>query len=140
MYRPQGVHIEIDFLFLILFPCWGTEKPGYAHFWCQNMTNDKSSERSCTLLKESAKKTLQVCKIWFFFAKSSYIIKCLLIKCPKNDKMYIFEKPLTMLFQICKIFGILINLMWFYGKLKMCKFLLTCYMQITSKISFAKLD
>ena len=37
--------------------------------------------------------------------------------CPKNDKLYIFEKPLTMPFQICKKFcKILNNLMWKWFK------------------------
>ena len=42
--------------------------------------------------------------------------------CPKNEKLYIFEKPLTMPFQICKILN---NLNFNQEKLKMCKFLLT---------------
>ena len=46
--------------------------------------------------------------------------------CPKNDKLYIFEKPLTMPFQICKNFcKILNNLIFNQEKLKMCKFPLT---------------
>ena len=50
--------------------------------------------------------------------------------CPKNDKLYIFEKPLTMPFQIgkkfCKIFN---NLIFNQEKLKMCKFPLTGCLQ-----------
>ena len=34
--------------------------------------------------------------------------------CPKNEKLYRFEKPLTMPFQICKNFN--------QEKLKMCRF------------------
>ena len=46
--------------------------------------------------------------------------------CPKNEKLYIFEKPLTMPFQICKKFSkILNNLIFNQEKLKMCKFPLT---------------
>jgi len=46
--------------------------------------------------------------------------------CPKNEKLYIFEKPLTMPFQICKNFSkILNNLIFNQEKLKMCKFPLT---------------
>ena len=41
----------------------------------------------------------------------------------KKEKLYIFEKPLTMPFQICKNFcKILINLIFNQEKLKMCKF------------------
>ena len=43
--------------------------------------------------------------------------------CPKNEKLYIFEKPLTMPFQIskkcCKILN---NLIFKQEKLKVCKF------------------
>ena len=43
--------------------------------------------------------------------------------CPKNDKLYVFEKPLTIPLQICKNFcKILINLIFNQEKLKMCKF------------------
>ena len=50
--------------------------------------------------------------------------------CPKNDKLYIFEKPLTMPFQICKNFcKILNNLLFNQEKLKMCKFPLTGCLQ-----------
>ena len=50
--------------------------------------------------------------------------------CSKNDKLYIFEKPLTMPFQICKKFcKILNNLNFNQEKLKMCKFLLTGCLQ-----------
>ena len=59
------------------------------------MTNDTSLESSCALLLESAK-DLQICKIEFFIAKSSYIVKMFAKNiCPKNEKLYIFEKPLT---------------------------------------------
>ena len=48
----------------------------------------------------------------------------------KNDKLYIFEKPLTMPFQICKNFcKILNNLISNHEKLKMCKFPLTGCLQ-----------
>ena len=52
--------------------------------------------------------------------------------CPKNEKLYIFEKPLTMPFQICKNFcKILYNLIFNQEKLNMCKFLLTgCFHKI----------
>ena len=40
--------------------------------------------------------------------------------CPKDEKLYIFEKPLTMPFQICKNFcKILNNLIFNQEKLKM---------------------
>ena len=43
--------------------------------------------------------------------------------CPKKEKLYIFEKPLTMPFQICKNFcKILNNRIFNQEKLKMCKF------------------
>ena len=87
------------------------------------MTNDTSLESSCALLVESAKK-LQICEIEFFIAKSSFIVKMFAKKnCPKKEKLYIFEKPLTMPFQIfCKILN---NLIFNQEKLKMCKFPLT---------------
>ena len=48
----------------------------------------------------------------------------------KNDKLYIFEKPLTMPFQICKNFcKISDNLIFNQEKLKMCKFPLTGCLQ-----------
>jgi len=50
--------------------------------------------------------------------------------CPKNEKLYIFEKPFTMPFQICKKFcKILNNLIFNQEKLKMRKFPLTGYLQ-----------
>ena len=50
--------------------------------------------------------------------------------CPKNEKLYIFKKPLTMPFQICRIFcKILNNLIFNQEKLKMCKFSLTGCLQ-----------
>ena len=59
--------------------------------------------------------------------------------CPKNEKLYRFEKPLTMPFQICKTFcKILNNLIFNQEKLKMCKFPLTgCLQKICN--FFAKL-
>ena len=49
---------------------------------------------------------------------------------PKNEKLYIFEKPLTMPFQMCKkIYEILNNLNFNQEILKMCKFLLTGCLQ-----------
>ena len=58
---------------------------------------------------------------------------------PKNEKLYIFEKPLTMPFQICKkIFKILNNLIFNQDKLKMCKFLVTGCLQKVCNF-FAKL-
>ena len=53
--------------------------------------------------------------------------------CPKNEKLYIFEKPLTMPFQICKKFCKIIN------NLKMFKFPLTDCLQIIFKNFFAKI-
>ena len=44
--------------------------------------------------------------------------------CPKNEKLYIFEKPLTMPFKICKSFCKILNNL-ISEKLKMCKFPLT---------------
>ena len=56
------------------------------------MTNT-SLESSCALLLESE----------FCIAKSSYIVKMFAKKmCPKNEKLYIFEEPLTMPFQSFK--------------------------------------
>ena len=86
------------------------------------MTNDTSLESSCALLLESAKKNANLQKIEFFIAKSSYFVKMFAKKkiCPKNEKIYIFEKPLTMPFQICKsLCKILNNLIFNQEKLKM---------------------
>ena len=59
--------------------------------------------------------------------------------CPKNEKLYIFEKPLTMPFQICKnVCKILNNLIFDQEKLKMCKFPLTIVLKKIA-IFFAKL-
>ena len=59
--------------------------------------------------------------------------------CPKNEKLYIFEKPLTMPFQICKnVCKILNNLIFDQEKLKMCKFPLTGCLK-KKAIFFAKL-
>ena len=50
--------------------------------------------------------------------------------CPKNEKLYIFVKPLTMPFQIFKnICKILINLIFDQEKQKMCKFPVTGCLQ-----------
>ena len=50
--------------------------------------------------------------------------------CPKNEKSYIYKKPLTLPFQICKIFcKILNNLIFNEEKIKMCKFSLTGCLQ-----------
>ena len=58
----------------------------------------------------------------------------------KNEKLYIFEKPLTMPFQICKHFcKILNNLIFNQEKLKMCKFPLTAVVCKKIAIFFAKL-
>jgi len=60
--------------------------------------------------------------------------------CPKNEKLYIFEKPLTMPFQICKNFcKIFNNLILNQDKLKMCKFPLTGCLQKICNFFFANL-
>ena len=71
------------------------------------MTNDTSSESSYALLLESAKN----CKLAIFFAKSCHKVTMFANKCRKNFKLYIFGKPLTMPFQICKNLCKIINLM-----------------------------
>jgi len=96
------------------------------------MTNDTSLESSCSLLLESAKKFANLQKNFeFFITKSSYIVKMFAKKiCPKNEKIYIFEKPLTMPFQKLKKFcKILKNLIFNQEKLKMFKFPLTGCLQ-----------
>jgi len=95
------------------------------------MTNDTSLESSCALHLESAKKFANLQKIEVFIAKSSNIVKMFAKKiCPKNEKLYIFEKPLTMPFEICNaICKILNNLIFNQEKLKMCKFPLTGCLQ-----------
>ena len=60
--------------------------------------------------------------------------------CPKNEGLYIFEKPLTMPFQICKNFcKIFNNLIFNQEKLKMCKFISTGCLQKNLQFFFAKL-
>ena len=84
-----------------------------------------------------SKKICKFAKIEFVIAKSSYIVKMFAKKnCPKNEKLYIFEKPLTMPFQICKILN---NLIFNQEKLKMCKFPLTGCLQKICNFFFAKL-
>ena len=52
--------------------------------------------------------------------------------CPKSEKLYIFEKPLTMPFQICNLNNLIFN----QEKLKMCKFPLTgCLQKICNYFS-----
>ena len=84
----------------------------------------------CSTLR-ICKKKLQICKNWFFYRKIQLYRKCLQTKiCPKNEKLYIFEKPLTMPFQICKSFcKISNNLIFNQEKLKMCKFPFTGCLQ-----------
>ena len=68
--------------------------PSKSPVLCPNMTNDTSLESSCALLLESANFFCKFAKIEFFIAKSSYILKMFAKKiCPKNEKLYIFEKP-----------------------------------------------
>ena len=72
---------------------------------------------------------LQICKNWIFYRKIQLYSKNV---CKKKfvQKLYIFDKPLTMTFQICKNFcKILNNLNFNQEKLKMCKFLLTGCLQ-----------
>ena len=67
------------------------------------MKNDTSLESSNALLLESAK-NCKSAKSLIFVVKLNYIVKMLAKnKFPKNEKIFIFEKPLTMPFQICKI-------------------------------------
>jgi len=90
------------------------------------MTNDTSLESSCALLLESAKKFANLQKNIFYrkIQLYIYIVKMFAKEnLSKNEKLYIFEKPLTMPFQIWKIFcKILNNLIFNQEKLKMCKF------------------
>ena len=75
---------------------------------------------------------LQICKNRIFYRKIQLYSKNVCKKkiCPKNEKLYIFEKPLTMPFQIYKYFcKILNNLIFNQEKLKMCKFPLTGCLQ-----------
>jgi len=95
------------------------------------MTIFTSLERSCALLLESAKRFANLQKLSFFIAKSSYIVKMFAKKFMQKMKtLYIFKKPLTMPFQICKnVCKILNNLIFNQEKLKMCKFPLTGCLQ-----------
>jgi len=68
------------------------------------MTKNTSLESSCALLFRICQKNLQISKNLNLFAKSNHKVKmkCLQKYCPKSEKINIFEKPLTMPFQICK--------------------------------------
>ena len=68
--------------------------------------HDTSLESSCALLLESAKKIANFQKS-NFFSQNPVIKKKFLPKknCQKNEKLYIFENPLIMPFQKCKIFA-----------------------------------
>jgi len=105
------------------------------------MTHDTSLESTCAHTFRIWKKICKFAKIEFFIAKSSYIVKMFAKRnLSKNEKLYIFERPLTMPFQICKKFcKILNNLIFDQEKLlKMCKFPLTgCLQKIA--IFFPKL-
>ena len=89
---------------------------------------------SWALLLESANFfLLQICKNWIFYRKIQLYNKTVCKKhLSKNEKLYIFEKPLTMPFKIYKNFcKILINLIFNQEKQKMCKFPLTgCFKKI----------
>ena len=82
----------------------------------------------------SCKKISKCAKIKFFIEKSSYTVKMFAKKiCPKNEKLYIFEKPLTMPFQIWKKFcKRLNNLIFNQENLKMYKFPLRGCLQKTA--------
>ena len=84
---------------------------------------------------------MQICKNWIFNRKIQLYSKNVCKKnCPKNDLLYIFEKPLTMPFQICKSFcKILNNLICNQEKQKMCgNFPLTGSLQEICNFFFAK--
>ena len=70
--------------------------PPKSHVSCPNMTND-TSLKDVMLYFYNLQKNANLQKLEsFFFAKSNYIVKMFAKKiCPKNDKIYIFEKPLT---------------------------------------------
>ena len=91
------------------------DPPSKSHVLCPNMTNDTSLDSSTFRI---CKKICKFAKIEFFIAKFSYTVKKFAkkINCPRNKKIYIFEKPLTMPFQICKILN---NLIFNQEKLKM---------------------
>ena len=54
--------------------------------------------------------------------------------CPKNEKLYIFEKPLTMPFQICKKFAK--KLQFFFAKLVQ---LVSLCQSLSKKLNFIKI-
>jgi len=56
------------------------------------MTNDTSLESSYMLCFKNLQKKIAN----FFLEKSGYEVKCLPKKFTKTEKIYIFEKPLTM--------------------------------------------
>ena len=96
--------------------------PSKSHVWCPNMTNDTSLESSCALLLESAKKFANLQKLNFFIAKSSYIAKMFAKTkfVQKIKKWYIFDKPLTVSFQICKNFCKILNNLNFNQEKQKC--------------------
>ena len=97
--------------------------PSKSHVWCPNMTNDTSLESSCAF--RICKKSANLQKLNFYRKIQLYSKNVCKKICPKNKKLYIFEMPLSMPFQICKNFcKILNNLIFNQEKLKTCKFLL----------------
>ena len=61
------------------------------------------------LLLESAKQIANLQKLNYFCKIQLFSKNVCKKKCPKNDKIYIFEKPLTMPFKICKKFCKILN-------------------------------
>ena len=127
--EPQFWTKNILFLTLSLLGYLKTRISSKSHVWCPNMTNHW---KALVLYFENLQKNLHICKKLNFLSQNPVIKQnCLQKKFfPKNEKLYIFEKPLTMPFQICQNFcKILNNLIFNQEKLKMCKFPLTGCLQ-----------
>ena len=71
--------------------------------------------KALVLYFKNMQKKLLICKNWVFLQNPVIYSKnaCKKKNCPKIDKLYIFEKPLTMPFQICKKFCKILNNLMF---------------------------
>ena len=122
--------------------CWGggnLTPPSKSNVWCPNMT--MTIYIIGKLLCSTFRICKQICKNLIFYRKIQLYSKNVCKKkiCPKNEKLYIFEKPLIMPIQLCKkLMSILNNLMCNKEKLKICIFRWTDFMQIVSKTFFYK--
>ena len=105
------------------------------YVWCPNMTNDTSLESSCALLLESAKKCANLQKLNFYSKIELYSKNVCKKNLSKNEKLYIFKKPLTMPFQICRDFCKILNNLIFNQVVQF----LSLSQRLSKKLNFIKI-